>query len=563
MDTLTSQEFLYRQVPVAYDGTGTLTSIKGNTVSFNQLLAMKTTMNYTNSNNNTLAYDSTTDLYKFTIRNVPSSNENDWAIVTFTFLANHKYFWLMYSSNANVGQQFGNGSVISSSKIVSYNTDTTLAYRAIVNSGTPTGTYYIRASVLDLALMGIDNLTTTAEVEQWLSSHIGDLPYYDYTQGTLIPFNGSGLKTTGKNLLENNITTQTVNGITYTVNEDKSVSLSGTATAYSYIDMPVNLENGNYIFSGTSVVGRLQIRSVSPDAFIKDIVGDTPYTISDQIKIRIRVAQGDTANDTVYPMIRLSSVQDATYEPYTSNTLSLPTLTYFPTGIKVVPDYANGGGIADELTPNKAITRVGSVDLGSLNWTKLATGNLCFSASLDGVVVGKTYSAVSCALYTTLNGIGRANLQEKQICQNSDNQVSNKALCVLDSTYADATAFKNAMSGVMLYYELATPTETDISLDLTYPVWNGGTEQILPINDSTPDTAPILCDIDYRGLIPVNATVDPSGSGTVSGTGNYRYHSEATLTATPSDEIYRFLRWEDENGDTVSTNATYTFEVGE
>ena len=34
---------------------------------------------------------------------------------------------------------------------------------------------------------------------------------------------------------------------------------------------------------------------------------------------------------------------------------------------------------------------------------------------------------------------------------------------VRDTAYTDATAFKQAMSGVMLYYELAAPIVTDIS----------------------------------------------------------------------------------------------------
>lgn len=36
-------------------------------------------------------------------------------------------------------------------------------------------------------------------------------------------------------------------------------------------------------------------------------------------------------------------------------------------------------------------------------------------------------------------------------------------LQVKDTAYTDATAFKQAMSGVILYYELATPIVTDIS----------------------------------------------------------------------------------------------------
>jgi hypothetical protein len=68
-----------------------------------------------------------------------------------------------------------------------------------------------------------------------------------------------------------------------------------------------------------------------------------------------------------------------------------------------------------------------------------------------------------------------------------------------DDAYTSANAMNTALqsSPLEIISLLATPTETDISLDLTYPVWNGGTEQILPINDSTPDTAPIKANITY------------------------------------------------------------------
>ena len=44
-------------------------------------------------------------------------------------------------------------------------------------------------------------------------------------------------------------------------------------------------------------------------------------------------------------------------------------------------------------------------------------------------------------------------------------------LDVIDGTYADEVAFKTAMSGVYMVYELATQTETDISeyIDRDFP----------------------------------------------------------------------------------------------
>lgn len=63
-------------------------------------------------------------------------------------------------------------------------------------------------------------------------------------------------------------------------------------------------------------------------------------------------------------------------------------------------------------------------------------------------------------------------------------------------------------------------------------------------------------------VIPVytiTATIDPAGSGTVTGAGQYQEGAQATITATPADG-YTFSGWA-ENGTTVSNNASYTFTV--
>lgn len=53
--------------------------------------------------------------------------------------------------------------------------------------------------------------------------------------------------------------------------------------------------------------------------------------------------------------------------------------------------------------------------------------------------------------------------------------------------------------GTSTYYILDIPTEQDIDINLTSPIWNSGTEQLLPINTSNPVT-PIICDITYMGI---------------------------------------------------------------
>lgn len=74
--------------------------------------------------------------------------------------------------------------------------------------------------------------------------------------GTPTPEFPSEIKSVGDdvNLLQNNATTTTVNGITFTVNSDGTVIANGTATAQATIDIGKNLENvfnGKYIMSGS------------------------------------------------------------------------------------------------------------------------------------------------------------------------------------------------------------------------------------------------------------------------------------------------------------------------
>ena len=129
-----------------------------------------------------------------------------------------------------------------------------------------------------------------------------------------------------KNILKSNAVTQTINGITFTVNDDWSVSASGTATdtADYSINSALPMQPGTYILSGCPYGGgsdfRIQIYQIGYDS------GDGfEFTIDSArtINVYLRVFSGKTVNITFKPMIRDAVIKSTTYEPYAPTNIEL------------------------------------------------------------------------------------------------------------------------------------------------------------------------------------------------------------------------------------------------
>lgn len=142
------------------------------------------------------------------------------------------------------------------------------------------------------------------------------------------------------------------------------------------------------------------------------------------------------------------------------------TAYQIPEAIKSLPGYGWSAGTAKnwvDYENKKYYQCVQSVDLGTLNW-----------------VVGRVFVAVSqeiCGQKLSNNSTIVSNILCSKYLAKSQNEVWIAAtpvgiatnatidgyVYVADTAYTDATTFKQAMSGVILYYELATPIVTDIS----------------------------------------------------------------------------------------------------
>lgn len=144
----------------------------------------------------------------------------------------------------------------------------------------------------------------------------------------------------GKNILNNNITSRVVNGITFTVNEDKTVTANGTATAEALFSIPVPDIDGDFFFSGCPVGGG----SGRYDVFAYDTTARArykrwdgvtpsasdfgPYTMQEvQLvkghsgQIRVRISEGYTVDNVIFkPMLVLRNTTDGSYAPYIGST---------------------------------------------------------------------------------------------------------------------------------------------------------------------------------------------------------------------------------------------------
>lgn len=139
-----------------------------------------------------------------------------------------------------------------------------------------------------------------------------------------------------------------------------------------------------------------------------------------------------------------------------------------PEAIRNLPGYGWSAGTAKNYVDyeNKRYVQcVQSVDLGTLSWVAGVGGKVSFQTSqVTGQKLTKNYSVppnIICSKYSTKtqNELwGHINVTGITADANTDGYID-----VNDTSYTDATAFKQAMQGVILYYELANPIITDIS----------------------------------------------------------------------------------------------------
>lgn len=285
------------------------------------------------------------------------------------------------------------------------------------------------------------------------------LDYYPYDEGTLLNVNPAGIKTVGFNAYDKATgKAELIGGNQY--------QITGTYTSLSYSTGEVLTPDSTGCFTPTKT-------------------GELTVT-------------GGGENTCVH--LTWSGYRNGDYEDYWTRTRNINIQPYFPDGLK------RAGTVYDEISKDKAIKRIGVVDLGTLDWSMVSSGTYkrFYSNGIKDIVkIPSSQSTVPNILIsgyetTNFNTVYASNIDK--VCSITDASSQAKGnINIVDNSYTDAATFKVAMSGVMLYYELATPVETQIDppLNLLYQVSDFGTEQFIGAGATEPKTLPIIADIVY------------------------------------------------------------------
>lgn len=325
----------------------------------------------------------------------------------------------------------------------------------------------------DLTLMfGSGNEPTS--VEEFEKMFPAD--YYPYAAGEIVSAGVESIVKQGKNLfdytdkiyyganaskVENGIVytkglTTTVLNIPTIIGNKYTLSFKVKSNAANQGGLRWSLQKGkNTSYAHDSSLIKLEVGYAANTEYqaVVPFVADTDFvslcTIVGMV-YDVQLENGDIATD---------------YSPYYQTGYPIPD------AIKALPGYGWSAGTARNYVDyenKKYVQCVGSVDLGTLNWginTTSTVGNHFYAPAkhLNFKYLGAFGTTIYNALCSKYRTVARSSnvFVDKTLAIDGVTVVSQ--IQVKDTAYTDATAFKQAMQGVILYYELETPIVTDIS----------------------------------------------------------------------------------------------------
>lgn len=301
----------------------------------------------------------------------------------------------------------------------------------------------------------------------------------------------------------------TNNGVTVATESDGTITLNGTAeSSYIYFKplSPAQNKVGKYILkllilnNPDSVTMRYAyfnriittpavdkgtasalVNQTATDIELQKVAGISGFavdTVFNDVKIKIQIfdlTQMFGSGNEPTSVEEFEKMFPADYYPYNAGEIVSAGVTEvavgdtvhkIPEAIRNLPGYGWSAGTARNYVDyenKKYVQCVNSVDLGTMIW-KNGTSVSFETRQLSGQKLTKNYDIapnILCSKYPTKtqNELwGKINVTGITANGRVDGYVY-----VNDTSYTDATTFKKAMQGVMLYYELESPIVTDIS----------------------------------------------------------------------------------------------------
>ena len=385
-----------------------------------------------------------------------------------TGISNHKYLFHSHASdttalssgtgfyNDNGGNrwhEYGKGIIFT----MDGNGTIAIAFR--VNSNI-TVDFSITPQIYDLtAMFGSENEPTS--VEEFEEMFPAD--YYPYCAGEVVSAGVESVVEQGRNLWDE------VWGVG-SINASSGNDEGSKEAIYSKNYTPI-IPNSTYIFvyAGSAKIENVKTRFYDHNKkYIgyNDNNGQIVYPnkafITPLNAFYVRFTLPPDYGNVYKNDIALIADSSGTYVPYHRNEHLIPE------AIKALPGYGWSAGTARNYVDyenKKYVQCVGSVDLGTLNWVAGDSGKVGFQTSqVTGQKLTKNYNIlpnIICSKY--LAKTQNAMWGKTSVTGITTNASVDGYVYVNDTSYTDATAFKQAMQGVILYYELATPIVTDIS----------------------------------------------------------------------------------------------------
>lgn len=205
------------------------------------------------------------------------------------------------------------------------------------------------------------------------------------------------------NLLPISASTQVVNGITFTVNADGTVTVSGNATGYAYLDLTSDyIELGDYTISGCPSGGSastyyLAIRMTQNSTWYRQgVETGNGYTITPTDKananrmiLRIKVEPGTNISSPIVfkPMIRLTSDPSSEYTPYakTNRELTEESLWVAVNALKNITNDSGNGANLTFYKKGKTLRVFGHIEVSDIS------ENVVFTLKDEYSIINETF----------------------------------------------------------------------------------------------------------------------------------------------------------------------------